>query len=271
MAMGRDPSPAPPSAGFMPPSSRPRSEVDRDRPQPMRPYRSRRCRPCLAIRLLLPCPRELPKRRDRSPRARRRPHGRSTPHRAARCARNRPRSRNPERGESPCMTQQRGEHRAIMHHCSTTNLAKRPEAVANLFRKEFRLLPGRKMPAFVERVVVDEVAIRPLGPTPRGFIELVGKDADGSGDRNVQGVEDSCPCFPNRVEPKRSPVFVSQNSVMLSRMSSRVRAPAGCPSERRADHGRSWPRRGRASRPPARWASRANPYSVCGRVPISIP
>ena len=45
------------------------------------------------------------------------------------------------------------------------------------------------MPAFVELVVMDEFGIRPLRPAPRGWIELVGKDAHGNRDGDVLGVE----------------------------------------------------------------------------------
>jgi hypothetical protein len=43
-----------------------------------------------------------------------------------------------------------------------------------------RLFPGRIVTAFVNLVVIDKVVIGPLGPAPRGFIVLAGKDAHGS-------------------------------------------------------------------------------------------
>jgi hypothetical protein len=41
------------------------------------------------------------------------------------------------------------------------------------------------VPALVELVVVDELRIRTLCPTARGWIELVGKDAHGNGNADV--------------------------------------------------------------------------------------
>ena len=52
------------------------------------------------------------------------------------------------------------------------------------------------MPAFVERVEIDEFVISPLGPTPRRFIIFARKDAHGSGDRHVNGVVKADPIFP---------------------------------------------------------------------------
>src|SRR5215472_16404731 len=56
------------------------------------------------------------------------------------------------------------------------------KARANLFYKEFRLFPGRIVPAFIEFAVIDKFVIGPLGPTPRRFIVLARKDAHGSRD-----------------------------------------------------------------------------------------
>ena len=56
---------------------------------------------------------------------------------------------------------------------NTVHLAKRPEARADLFREQLRLLPGRKVPALVDLVVVDEIGIGLLRPTLRHLIELV--------------------------------------------------------------------------------------------------
>jgi len=44
------------------------------------------------------------------------------------------------------------------------------------------------VPAFVERVVIDELVVRPLCPTPRRFIVLARKDAYSSRDGDVDGV-----------------------------------------------------------------------------------
>src|SRR3954468_8061925 len=56
-------------------------------------------------------------------------------------------------------------------------LAQRSQARAHLFCEEVRLLPGGEVPAHRQSVVVDEVGICLLRPTPRHLIELVRKDA----------------------------------------------------------------------------------------------
>src|SRR5688500_9583024 len=68
-------------------------------------------------------------------------------------------------------------------------LAKRPEPGANLFDKQLWLLPRSEVPAPVEPVEMDELGIRLLGPAPRGWIELVRKDAHGNRDGDVLDVE----------------------------------------------------------------------------------
>ena len=45
------------------------------------------------------------------------------------------------------------------------------------------------MAALVQLVVVNEVVIRPLGPASRRLVALVGKDADGGRDGDVDGAE----------------------------------------------------------------------------------
>ena len=58
--------------------------------------------------------------------------------------------------------------------------AHRFEGRTHLSTEKVRLLPGREVPAFIELVVIDELRIRPLGPTPRRLIALARKDAHGS-------------------------------------------------------------------------------------------
>jgi hypothetical protein len=67
--------------------------------------------------------------------------------------------------------------------------AERSEARAKLFRKQLRLFPGGKVRALVESVVVDELRIRTLCPTPWSGIDLVWKDAHGNRDGDVFDVE----------------------------------------------------------------------------------
>ena len=68
-------------------------------------------------------------------------------------------------------------------------LAERLEGRADLSGEELRLLPGCKVIALVNLVEVHELGVGLLGPTPRGLIELARKDAHGSRDGDVDGVE----------------------------------------------------------------------------------
>src|SRR5262252_6684867 len=75
-------------------------------------------------------------------------------------------------------------------------LAKRPEARADLFGKELRLFPSREMPALIDMVVVDEVGVGSLGPTARRLVLLAGKDAGSHRDGHALGVEEATPVLP---------------------------------------------------------------------------
>jgi len=55
------------------------------------------------------------------------------------------------------------------------------EARANLLAEELRLLPGGKVPASVELVVMNELGVGSFRPTPRGRIDVVRKGAHGDG------------------------------------------------------------------------------------------
>src|SRR5260370_19815080 len=59
----------------------------------------------------------------------------------------------------------------------------------HFFSKGLGLSPSRKVPAFVELVVVDQFGIRPLRPTARAQIDLVRKGAYGNGDGNAFDTE----------------------------------------------------------------------------------
>jgi hypothetical protein len=86
--------------------------------------------------------------------------------------------------------------------------------------------------AFVELVVVDEVGVRLLHPTLRRLVELVRKRARRNRDLDALRREEAELSLP--VETGRgNPVFVSQNSVMLSSTSSRV-SPSATPLKLRA-------------------------------------
>src|SRR5262245_52112759 len=63
------------------------------------------------------------------------------------------------------------------------------EARANLFAEQLRLLPGGKVSALGQLVVVNEPGIRAFRPTPRGWKEFVREDAHGHWDGNAFDVE----------------------------------------------------------------------------------
>src|SRR5450631_1498024 len=63
------------------------------------------------------------------------------------------------------------------------------EAYAELFGEKLRLFPGSEMTALFNLVVVDEIGIGPLCPTPRSWIQLVRKYADGNRDGDAFGIE----------------------------------------------------------------------------------
>jgi hypothetical protein len=56
------------------------------------------------------------------------------------------------------------------------------ETCAQLFHQELWLFPGGKVPPCIELVVVDELGIRPFGPTARRCIDLVRKHAHSDRD-----------------------------------------------------------------------------------------
>src|SRR5262245_15111150 len=67
--------------------------------------------------------------------------------------------------------------------------AQRLEARTQLFREELRLLPAGEVPALGQLVVVDQLWIGLLGPTPRRRVEFVREHAHGSRDGDALDVE----------------------------------------------------------------------------------
>src|SRR5690348_12970906 len=63
------------------------------------------------------------------------------------------------------------------------------EGCSQLLGEELRLFPSRKVPAFGQLVVVNEVGIRPLRPAARTLIELVGEHAYSDGNLHALGDE----------------------------------------------------------------------------------
>src|SRR5215469_7952643 len=56
-----------------------------------------------------------------------------------------------------------------------SGLAERPEAGADFFRKQLRLLPGREVAALADLVEVDDVGVELLDPAARGPEDLAGE------------------------------------------------------------------------------------------------
>ena len=118
------------------------------------------------------------------------------------------------------------------------DLPERAEPHAQLGGVQLRLLPGGEVPAAVDLVVVDEVGVRLLRPAPRRLEELVGEDAHGHRDGDVPDVGEAAvpQVLPVRLRGE-TPVFVSQNMVMLSR--SRLGSGRPRPRPRRRERSAS--------------------------------
>src|SRR5689334_12961646 len=67
----------------------------------------------------------------------------------------------------------------------TARLAQRPEAVAQLFGEELRLLPGGEVAADGKLVEVDQLRIGALGPAARHLVQLVREGAHRHRDRHA--------------------------------------------------------------------------------------
>jgi hypothetical protein len=70
-----------------------------------------------------------------------------------------------------------------------------------LLLKKLRLLPCRKVTAFIDLVVINEFVIRALCPTPRGFIVFAGKDGHRRRNGDIDGVVKADLIFP--IKPSR--------------------------------------------------------------------
>src|SRR5215213_9618094 len=116
------------------------------------------------------------------------------------------------------------------------HLAQRPEARANLVCEEVRLFPRREVPAPGDLVVVDEVRVGPLRPTPRGLILLAGKDAHGRRDGDTFGIEETALVFPietRRRDPRvRQPI---ERDVVEDLVARQLARGARGPGQRRGD------------------------------------
>ena len=102
--------------------------------------------------------------------------------------------------------------------------------------EELRLLPGGEVTALVDLVEVGDVGVGVLDPAARGPPDLAGEGGEADRERDLRrslaGRERLSRARPSSQYDRaaEAPVPVSQYSVMLSRMLSRVRLPAGSPS-----------------------------------------
>src|SRR5215831_7362867 len=72
------------------------------------------------------------------------------------------------------------------HNPSAPALAERPEARAQLFRKQLWLLPRGEVAAPVGLVEVDEVGVNLLGPATRRLEDLAGEHREGDRERDLR-------------------------------------------------------------------------------------
>src|SRR5438445_12774223 len=79
---------------------------------------------------------------------------------------------------------------------SSARFAEGSEAGPNLFREGLRLLPGGKVAALIELVVMNELGIGALRPAPRSLVELFGKRADGDRNGNMLRCKERKLAFP---------------------------------------------------------------------------
>src|SRR5262249_39977430 len=111
-------------------------------------------------------------------------------------------------------------------------LAERPEARADLCGKQLRLLPGGEVTASVGLVEVNEVGVDLFHPIARGLEDLAGEQRERDRERDLRWRLSGCRggAAPSQyIRAAGVAVFVSQYSVMLSTIASRVRWPEGCP------------------------------------------
>jgi hypothetical protein len=106
---------------------------------------------------------------------------------------------------------------------------------SEFFGEQLRFFPGGEVAAPVGLVEVDQGGVELLDPAARGGEDLVGEGGEADRDRDLgrglAGRQAAWARPPSQYErAAEAPVPVSQYRVMLSRMWSRVRLPAGWPS-----------------------------------------
>ena len=88
------------------------------------------------------------------------------------------------------------------------------------------------MPAPLELVVVDELAVGALCPTPRALVELIGKRAHGDWDGDASDVEESTRVFPvqaRRRDPRvRQPIHRDVLEDVVAREAARISSEGAC-------------------------------------------
>src|SRR5262245_55691595 len=117
--------------------------------------------------------------------------------------------------------------------------APRLERRAQFLGEYRRLLPRREVAALFRLVVIDQVGVRPLGPTPRRYELLSGKGADGRWELHAFHVEIPALVFPietgGRDPGVRQP---EQRDGVEDLVTSQFASGAGCPAHTRHERSR---------------------------------
>src|SRR5438105_14450594 len=79
---------------------------------------------------------------------------------------------------------------------SSGRFAEGSEASPDFFREGLRLLPGGKVAALFELVVMNELGVGALRPALRSLVELFGKRADGDRNGNMLRSKERKLAFP---------------------------------------------------------------------------
>src|ERR1700730_15654491 len=136
------------------------------------------------------------------------------------------------------------------HLRSVADSSQRSEGSSDLLTKKFRFFPGREVTALWESVVVDQFGIGFLCPGLRGCIDLIGKNAHGSRDRDTFRSEQAKLAFPIETSRRdrriRQPIERDIVEDVVSRQA------LGLTVENACDERPDCACRGRASRRPGR-------------------
>src|SRR3954462_6154313 len=104
----------------------------------------------------------------------------------------------------------------------------RSESGSQLLTEDLRLFPRREVPALRQLVVMDELGIGPLRPTPRSLVDLLRKDTYGSRNGDAEVIEEGALVF--RIERAAEPaVVLKQGEGNFAEMVAPREVPIGLP------------------------------------------